>query len=462
MHIAIYKPDEVGRKILIGWEVHNTQVPGSPVPDKVGHYYSSFLSERDPMPSGTFEITESGLLPLNYTDEDATLCAAKDDKISLINRRFESITERVVPAGYLLYLYTVSLLRDVDVKPVFFWLKALNEERVKVMKTIYDADSVDDLRQISDNLGDLSTSAPTLPIFGISDDKFEFHRTATSSYSDDVTIPSGQPLVLEYTRSKVPMYAVLSTSSPVANTQVVTNHNQILVPVNPEFCFFNPDEGGPISASHLLSGWDALTPEKKKLKVVLPSLVRPSSVSLYVDSGEPITLYINSEPIYSDSQNLTAEGDVYHFKVDLDYGVTTLEFELGGNTRCGQLRVLGHEMASIPLDKTVSLSAGVLELNSSDGVGYSVVDSNSVLVHSGHCNSHLTGMEVPDGSMLTLSFSKSDGLESIWVVHTPASGQMDLYPLKVSMSPDRKSVILSHDEAESLTGKLSMVHPVPV
>ena len=461
MYIAIYAPDSFGRKILSGWEIYKTQLSGSPVPNKNNQFYSWFLSENKPMPKGLFEITESGILPLEY-DENETynLTAAKNDKISLINRRFEDVTERVAPAGYLIYLYTVSLLRDVDIKSIFGWLKILNERRVELISRIYEANSMEDLIEISDKLDETVLYTPSLPLFDIKDDEFTFHRTASSTYNKEITIPPSTTLDIPFTREKIPVYASLLVPDEVELNSTLTNHVQTLVRITPDFCYYKTDSGN-LSANDVLSGWDDLTPEKSKLEVILPTLIKPSSVSIYVDKGEPVILYVNSEPIYTNSENFSKVGDVYKFEVALNYGVTKLEWDLGDNTKCGQLSIFGHVMSNISMDKKIDLTAGIVSLNSADNLKYEIYDSGKI-IYSGQCNGQINDLTVGDESYLKVYFEKSDTVKMIYVNHVPDKQAVKIYPLSVSISSKRDTLNLSHSEPETLTGTLYLTHPIPV
>jgi len=388
----------------------------------------------------------------------------KQIKIGLINRYFDSISDQVAPAGYLLYLYTASLFRDIKVRPLFKWLKSLNEERVRHIRRIYAAGDMTDILAMRDELGALALSPPELPEVIVKDSDYTFGRTASSYYNrGPLNIAPESSVSISYDRKVIPICASIEESDSDIQEYTLTNHEADTNPVMPSFVVFRDVDGDAIPATSVLQNWVELSETHSVMEITVASSIRLTGLSLYVSGEGNIDLIIGSKIIQRNSMNSQIENSVIAYRQSIDAQTQVVQVDLKGNSRVGHLTLYGRELSKVQqIERYQTLSSGRLTINSVDDVEYSIEDRAGQVLRSGRCNTSIAGIVVPDQSRLIAKFGTSSTPKSLWAQHDPDSAEVRVTNVYLTLSADRDKLTVHNPTDRQLVGRLRLLNPVEV
>lgn len=451
MYIALYEKDTLGRHILAGWEAFATQEFGDHVPGTINIFYSDFLSPRKISYTKTlYEITSVGLLPLTPEDfeQPTELQAAKDSKIALLNQQFEKLTEQIAPGGYLVYLYALSILQEVDTNDLFLWLRSVNMERDKLIEQIYTASDVGSLGDINATLGDLEFERPSLPLYDTGRTNYTFRRTASSTYDDEVSVDAGSEIELYMQTNKLPLHGMIIVGNSDHTTTQWTNHKDIVRRINPNSILFRLEDGSTLSAYGVLNSAVELPEGFTQLEFTVDSIFRLSNVNLTLADET------NTATIETACGLIPLKGRRLNFEIDCSSITSIITTD---SSTLGPLSIQGTELSTVDITHSASLDEGDLSLNMGvDNVDYEILNQDNIVLYNG--NESVEGIMVGNGYTLKCHFMPSNTPITMSWTYTPREERQESYMVRTRYSKRQKKLTIINDNSIALKGQLVIIH----
>jgi len=460
MYRAIIEIDSADRAILVDWVIDRGQISGTRIAPSSNRIYSGFLApNKIPLSTIPLEITSDGILPvldqvtIDISDPLA-LKSAKDSKIKAVNSQFDSFMAQFAPTSYVLYSYISSLQTDLNVSPGYRWVAGVNQRWALIIKSILDAKTIDEVKNIQLDFRDFEDNKPDLPTITPAEPLFTMTSAIMSSYDKDLTIPPESSAKLSYGSKKIPVAAYMITSVHSTRERYLSNHTVAPCIIQPSILLFRKVDGGSESAQSVLNSGVLIPSEVQRLEFEVPYGYRVSKINLVLSSPFSIST-IRSGDFVQESV-----GD--YVSVVITGGQTSFTVETD-SSEIGPLVIFGNYMTTgNQVDQEIPLSAGSVSLESIGGhnITYSVLGSDNQVILSGNSVTQ-NCFSVSEGCRLHVVFPPSSEQMFLKIIETPSNHLKTTSNIRFSYNVDLKELEVFNDGAEDLSGQLTLLSVNP-
>ena len=455
MYIAKIKRDEKGHPILVGWEPYMNQDFHSFIDDGSGIEYSGFVTDQQTDPStGIYEVDdELGIQRISVQDstimsDTSSLSNIIFNKISIVNRQFKEIVERVAPADYLIYLFTSTSMHEVDIHELYDWWIKLNELRLYYIQMISEVEQIEDLNNINIDFKGLDiSSVSNIPIITKPYERYNYLDVIDIEYDEELKIESNSSVEIDlYSPNRIPIRGILISGKSDTYHYTWTNYSEDVINIVPDSLLFRLDDGSAVSANQVLTESVKKPLGFDRLEFTLRDNIRTRAVTLHLDNSEANTT------LESLCGSKTLRGKVATFDVECDTKYCYIDTD---SETIGPLFITGSTLSIDTETKTMPLIEGKLSLNLYDtSVSYEVLNETDDIIFSGNGPGNIKDLEVYDRYTLKAIFISTTSVELIDIKIKPTMATIYTHQVDLAYNKVNEKLVIYNKESKLLTGKL--------